>query len=566
MVSHFRPPRSHGKVCPLFLVLLTLLPAGVHAQTPGAVVSGSVTDVANRIVPVADVHVSPDTPLPYLRGGLTARGTYELHFATIANLISIAWNLDIATVTGGPNWLEWDRFDVIAKVPAGKDSVRPMLRTLLADRFGLKVHNDTRPMPVFILFAGPKPRLKPSGGTEASGCQPNGPSAGLKASPGAVPVFSFTCRNLTMEAFAAGMPKMSGVLGYTNNLPVVDRTGLKGVWDFSLKYTVPGGQTRYGIVPSGGDLIPLPAALREQLGLELKPGTMPSPVLVVDSVTETPAPNPPGTAHALPVPPAEFEVADLKLSDPASVTFKFQIQNGSVDIEGAPLSALIYRAWNVDPAEVSGMPGWANTSRVHIIAKSSGPGPDPLPQAGIKRDYDGTIAMLRRLLADRFSIRVHDEERPIDTWALLPGKPKMKKADPASRTACKENPRLDGPDPRLSNPAVTRLLRCTNVTMAQFGKLLVADASDYIKVPVQDKTELQGGWDFILYFSDAAVAEGRGPRVESAMPADAQPSDPNGGISLAEAISRQLGLKLEMRKLPAKVLVIDHIDTTPSAN
>jgi uncharacterized protein (TIGR03435 family) len=227
---------------------------------------------------VADVHASPDTPLPYPRGGLTERGTYELHFATMADLISIAWKLEAAKVTGGPSWLEWDRFDVIAKVPTGAtlDTVRPMLRTLLTDRFKLVVHNDTKPMPAFILTAGPKPRLKSSSGTEESGCKPDGPRGGLIAGPGAVPVFSFTCRNLTTEAFAAGMPRMSGVLGYTNNQPVVDRTGLKGAWDFNLKYTVQGGETRYGLVPSASDLIPLPAALSGQLGLELKPGTTPS--------------------------------------------------------------------------------------------------------------------------------------------------------------------------------------------------------------------------------------------------------------------------------------------------
>ncbi len=349
------------------VILLLMAGYGVSAQA------------VNRFE-VADVHVSPDTALPYPRGGLTERGTYELHFATMADLISIAWNLEAAKVKGGPSWLEWDRFDVIAKVPAETtlDTVRPllpgMLRNLLTNRFRLVVHSDTKPMPAFILTARPKPRMKPSqpsDATEESGCKPDGPGGGLVAGPGAVPVFSFTCRNLTMEAFAAGMPRMSGVLGYTNNLPVVDRTGLKGAWDFNLKYTVQGGETRYGIVPSASDLITLPAALSRQLGLELNPGNTPSPVLIVDSVSETPAPNPPGTALAAPAPPAEFDVADLKPSDPASSAFKFQIRNGSVNIEGSPLSALIYRAWNVNnPAEVVGMPAWANTARFHIVAKS----------------------------------------------------------------------------------------------------------------------------------------------------------------------------------------------------
>ncbi len=527
--------------------------------------------VASAQAPVhfeaADVHVSPDTALPYLRGGFTERGTYELHFGTMADLISIAWNVDYAKVMGGPSWLEWDRFDVIAKVPAGAtiDTVRPMLRNLLADRFNLVVHSDTKELPAFVLSAGSKPRMKPSDGTEESGCEPDGPAGGLSAGPGGVSVFSFTCQNITMEAFAAGMPRMTGVLAYTNNLPVVDRTDLKGAWNFHLKYSVRGGDTRYGVVPSEGDLITLPAALGEQLGLELKLGSTPSPVLVVDSVKETPRPNPPDTANALPSASTAFEVADLKPSDPSSDAFKFQIRNGAVDIEGAPLSVLIYKAWNVDSNLVVGMPSWVGTAKFHIIAKASGPRPDPLPQRGVKADYDATITMLRNLLTERFEIKTHYEDLPIDTYTLLSGKPKMKKADPASRTSCEENPPSGAKDPRLADPAITRVLSCTNVTMAQFGKLLFQDADDYVQEPVLDETGLEGGWDFMLSFSDAAVVGAGGPADNAPTP-EPQVSEPNGGISLADAINKQLGLKLDLQKRPAKVLVIDHINEKPIPN
>jgi uncharacterized protein (TIGR03435 family) len=81
----------------------------------------------------------------------------------------------------------------------------------------------------------------------------------------------------------------------------------------------------------------------------------------------------------------------------------------------------------------------------------------------------------------------------------------MKKTDSESRTTCTEFPGPDGKDPRMANPAITRLLNCTNVTMAQFGKLLLVDADDYVPSPVLDKTGIEGGWDFTLYFSDAAV-------------------------------------------------------------
>jgi uncharacterized protein (TIGR03435 family) len=148
---------------------------------------------------------------------------------------------------------------------------------------------------------------------------------------------------------------------------------------------------------------------------------------------------------------------------------------------------------------------------------------------------------------------MHYENRPVSAYTLLRGKSKMKQADPASRTRCAAVPGPDGKDPRLANPAVTRVISCTNVTMAQFGKWLLVDADDYVQTAVLDETGLAGGWDFTLYFSDAAVV-------------GAQSADPNGGISLADAIDKQLGLKLELQKRPVKVLVIDHINEKPADN
>ncbi len=515
----------------------------------------------------ADIHASPEAGVPYLRGGFTDRGAYELRDVTMTELISIAWNLSFAKVVGGPSWLDWDRFDLVAKVPSGAtlDTVRPMLRRLLQDRFDLVVHNDTEHLPAFILSAGPKLRMKQSKGTDESGCKPDGPAGGLTVGPGGVSDFSFTCQNVTMEAFAAGMPKMTGVLAYTNNLPVVDRTNLKGAWDFQLKYSVQGGDTRYGIVPSEGDLITLSDAIRGQLGLELKQGSTPSPVLVVDRVNETPAPNPPGTAQALPPAPTEFDAADLKPSDPSSSTVRFQVRNGYVDIEGIPLADLIIKAWDVNPTEIIGMPSWAEKARFHIIARS-GARPDPVPQPGVKADYDATIAMLRNLLINRFGIKTHYEERVVNTYTLVAAKPKMKAANRGGRTSCQEDPPPGVPDPRFVNPAITRVLNCTDVTMAEFCELLFQDADDYVQRPVVDETGLQGSWDFTLYFSDAAVV-GAGPQLRDNRQADDnQASDPNGGISLEDAIRKQLGLRLELQKHPVTVLAIDHINEKPIPN
>src|SRR5262249_49388647 len=124
---------------------------------------------------LADVHVSPPSGLAQIQmsGGVTPRnGRFEIRNATMLDLVRTAYSVEPEKVVGGPNWLASDRFDVIAKAPAGttKENARLMLRELLAERFGLTVHNDSRPLPVFALTAGSgKHKLKVSDGA-SSGC------------------------------------------------------------------------------------------------------------------------------------------------------------------------------------------------------------------------------------------------------------------------------------------------------------------------------------------------------------------------------------------------------------
>src|SRR5262249_15324924 len=117
---------------------------------------------------IADVHVSPKSSNQFFRTTPPRTGRYELKNATMVDLIRTAYEFDADKVFGGPSWLEWDRFDVAAKVPKGAnmEAVRPMLRALLEDRFKLVTHKDTRPMPTYALIAGKKPQLKQAERTE----------------------------------------------------------------------------------------------------------------------------------------------------------------------------------------------------------------------------------------------------------------------------------------------------------------------------------------------------------------------------------------------------------------
>jgi uncharacterized protein (TIGR03435 family) len=243
------------------------------------------------------------------------------------DFVRIAYGYNPDPVLGGPNWLELERFDVIAKVPpeSGAEAQKQMLQALLQDRFKLRVHNDTRLLPAYALTAESKPKLKQADGSGETGCKPeaasgqpvegamrlimpdaNGGQNTITLEPGMTLYYS--CRNMTMAAFAAGLRGMMGSSLGTN--PVLDETGLKGSWNFNVNWSL----QLIGPAASAGARITIFDALEKQLGLKLEQRQNPTPGLVVDSVNRVPSENPPGVAEALPTAslPKEFEVADVK--------------------------------------------------------------------------------------------------------------------------------------------------------------------------------------------------------------------------------------------------------------
>jgi uncharacterized protein (TIGR03435 family) len=500
---------------------------------------------------IADVHVSPKTLHPMKIGGFRD-GRFELEMATMTDLIATAWGIEPDKVLGGPDWLDMDRFDVIAGAPSGtsQQALRPMLQSLLEKRFGLTVHMDQKPFAAYVLSVGSgKPKLKESDST-TPGCQrqPQPPEAGP------IPA---VCRGLTMAAFAA---QLGGGAGDFLNAPVVDNTKLEGAWDFTLKWT-PRGR----LAAAGAEGITIFDAIDKQLGLKLEAKQVPAPVLVVDHVNRKPTDNPPDVAASLPsAPPPHFEVATLKPTDPQLQAPVFQTPpNGQIAIRGVTLSYLIQTIWFVTPEMIVDAPKWLDTDRWDIVAKvSSVQGSAP------RTDMDSMIVMVRALLEDRFRLKTHMEERVVRAYTLTASKPKLQRADPANRTGCKEGPGADGKDPRLTNPARSRLVTCRNMTMAQFADQLpnIANALNQlntnIRSTVADSTGLSGAWDFTLSFTNGMGVQ----PAASAPPVGAEPADPNGALSLDEAISSQLGLKLELTKRPAPILVIDHVEQKPTEN
>ena len=117
---------------------------------------------------LADVHVSPTAPgFAQNFGGVLREGRYVNRDATMLNLIEAAYGVSEDAIAGGPSWLNSDLFDVIAKVPDGTTpaTANLMLQALLADRFGLVIRKETRPVPRYVLSVGKGgSKLKPGSG------------------------------------------------------------------------------------------------------------------------------------------------------------------------------------------------------------------------------------------------------------------------------------------------------------------------------------------------------------------------------------------------------------------
>ena len=510
---------------------------------------------------IADVHVTPkDLANTYLETNPPRNGRYEFHSASMIDLIGTAYGFDAGKILGGPSWLEMDRFDVIAKVPAGTrvdlspgsvagrlptlpDTMKEMLRSLLADRFKLVIRQETRPLPGYALIVGTKLQMKPADASGDTGCRYLAPTDPADTN------IRYACRGMSMDAFATLWPQLRG----TASNAVVDKTELNGLWNFDMKWP------RSAATQGTGDEVGPADAIDKQLGLKLIPQQIPTPVMVVVSVDEKPTANLPGVAEALPTAPqpTAFDVATIKPTDPdyTGASGGIAIAPGGLRTGRAvPLSSLLVRAFSPSLFQTNsdlivGIPEWAETARFDITGRAPA-GASASARAG---------PMVRTLLEDRLKLKSHSDERAVSVYLLMASKPKMKKADPASRTHCI----------RVNPPAGSSLaslsLSCQNITMAQFA--------DFIRIrvpgpgsPILDTTGLEGGWDFTLTYAPVRVAANVGAEPAQAASSAPPASDPNGGLTIIEAMEKQLGLKLETQKRPMTVTVIDHVERMPTDN
>ena len=217
-------------------------------------------------------------------------------------LITFAYQIQGFQLVGGPDWLEKDRYDITAKmegdpppvVPGtGADHMMLATRTLLGERFKLKMHKETRQLDIYALVMAkpdgkPGPALKPASGDcspaafaarrgqppPAPGTRP--PVCGIQMGPDRIRFGAYP-----LSLFATSISNRVG-------RQVVDRTGLQGNWDFEMAFAFeppPGGlPPGMPVPPIDPDAPSLFTAVQEQLGLKLESTKGPVEVYVIDSV------------------------------------------------------------------------------------------------------------------------------------------------------------------------------------------------------------------------------------------------------------------------------------------
>jgi bla regulator protein BlaR1 len=220
--------------------------------------------------------------------------------ATLRSLISEAYQVRDFELSGGPAWLGSARYDIEAKgqVESGSQQqtglqVMKMLQALLADRFQLRIHRETKEMPVYgLLVAKNGPKL------EASREVCFDPTAGIPQPPTlpgqspSRPCGGFNNSSNQMLGASVGMSRFAANLSRFIGRTVVDRTGLKGTYDIALRWTPDEGQAWLptGPLPPDDSQPSIFTAVQEQLGLRLESQRGPVEVLVIDGA-EKPSEN-----------------------------------------------------------------------------------------------------------------------------------------------------------------------------------------------------------------------------------------------------------------------------------
>ncbi len=206
-----------------------------------------------------------------------------MRYTNLQSLIREAFGVNYRYIFGGPDWLAGQRYDLDAKVDGNarltREQMRPLLQNLLEERFHLKTHHEQKIVPGYALvIAKGGPRLQPNKGT---------PFQGMYGG------YMMKYQNVSVEDFAGYLAGPVNGQGPIKG-PVIDRTGLKGMYDFDLKYgrhdpDDPG----FAQIPENlyANLPDIFTVLQEKYGLKLVPEKITIDTLVIDHVDRVPTDN-----------------------------------------------------------------------------------------------------------------------------------------------------------------------------------------------------------------------------------------------------------------------------------
>ena len=515
-------------------------------------------------------------------------------------------------IVGGPDWMTQDdeQYDIQAKIDdqeyaaiqkmtaeQQRERVNLMKQSLLADRFKLQVHFETRELPAYALVVA-------KGGPKLTAAKEDESTKLSSTRQGQTTEMSAT--GTTLAQFAESPLLSAG----TGSRTVLDQTGLKGKYDFTLKWGANAGAA--GQEPS--DEPALFTAIQEQLGLQLVPTKGPVEVIVIDHIEKptvdgAEVPNPTlsaggdkggtpamvpaaetgnaagpagpaaqrgavplriayssqagGSVAAQQAQPAQrdyrFEVASIRATPQTSPSMKPQFDAGLYREEGTRLAWLVDEAFGIKHGYQIQGPSWMGEEHFNLNATPpAGATPQDVP------------IMLRHLLEDRFALKYHYVTRQMAGYELVVVKPSpglTKSAGPATRTS---GPTVEiGKDgePHLAAGGGTNELwsgtnaglkvdwRVRNETMAQIASRL-ADVNK-LNAPVVDATGLEGAYDFEIVFAPEPPLDAGAS--EASMPMDHP--------LLRDALQKQLGLALRpVKNVPVDVLVIDSANKQPTEN
>jgi len=243
-----------------------------------------------------------------------------------------------------------------------------------------------------------------------------------------------------------------------------------------------------------------------------------------------------------------FEVASVKPAPPPTAG-KIMVQMGGdpgmVDYKNVSLKSVIARAYEMKEYQVSG-PDWLDSARFDILAKT----PPNTPKEQIP-------AMLRNLLADRFKLASHQEQKVMPSYALLVGKTGFKLKPLENETEGRMRITIGPRGRQMSGPT----------TMSN----LAGSLAQIMDRPVVDLTEIKGSYDIDLEWVPDE-REGGGVLAKMKAMAEAASTDPHGdplgpnGLTIFGALQEKLGLRLESRKSPVDIVVVDSVRQAPTEN